>query len=195
MPSKLKLALCSGIGIVGLFALVASCNQPGGPSAPHVDFHPLLRWPWVEASASGAAGIDYGAIWCATGRRDDTLLVAAWFDAHPEGQQTGQFRSTPQASEHSHPVEFKGANSVKFDYRTEAGKPDPLGFKINGQEYDLDAGRLFLVSVGGDAPRVLQLKRDLGPDGMKVEAESIVATAKSDAEIRDFFGASDAKSE
>ena len=195
MPSKLKLALCSGIGIVGLFALVASCNQPGGPSAPHVDFHPLLRWPWGEGSRSGVAGIDHGAVWCAMGRRDATPLVAVWFDAQPEGNQVGQSRWTPQASEHRIPVNFHGTNSVKFDYRTEAGKPDMLDFKINGQEYDLDAGRLFLISVRGDAPRFKQVKRDLGPEGLKLEAESIVAVANSDAEIRQFFGADDAKAE
>ena len=53
---------------------------------------------------------------------------------------------------------------------------------FNGR-YDLSEGSLFLVSVGGKQPRVLQLKRDI----RNAESESFQKLAEADAEVGKFF--------
>jgi hypothetical protein len=170
-----------------LLAIIAvGCDSRPGPSAPKIDFHKVLDWPWAVDRPTGTAGIDYGALWCAMDR-SDTPLVVIWFDGRPAGQQIGRGKWTPQGSENKQPVRFDSGAVVTFEYRTEAGKSGMLDFRIDGKEYDLDAGRLFLVSVRGDATHLVQLQRDIGPEAMPFTTDSVAAIVKNDREIREFF--------
>lgn len=191
MGSKRTRITSPSAALLSIVAIIATgCDAPRGSPAPKIDFHNVLRWPWVEESKTGTPGIDYGEIWCAMDRHaDDKPLVAIWFDTWPAGQQIGRSRGTLAASEHKQPIRFDNGKVVIVEYRTEAGQEGILDFRIDGKEYNLDSGRLFLITIRGEAPRALQLKRELGPDGMQFDAGSIGETAQADTEIRGFFTA------
>jgi hypothetical protein len=63
--------------------------------------------------------------------------------------------------------------------------PDNAGgrFTLNGADYDLAGGRLFLVSTKGREVRVRQLQRDLS----KVRPESLQLFADSDPDVTRFI--------
>ena len=117
------------------------------------------------------------------------LVFAVWADARTSAgscQQTtaGEtyFGSFPTAD--GRQLEYRGETT---DGRTGNvvfhTKDQRTGATVFNGRYDLSEGSLFLVSVGGKQPRVLQLKRDI----RKGEAENFQKLAETDAEIGKFF--------
>ena len=72
---------------------------------------------------------------------------------------------------------------VEFRYAIGDGKTGRV--TLDGVDYDLANGNLFLVRADGQRHRVKQLRRDLG--GLRLDPEYFKSLAASDAEIRAFF--------
>ena len=60
---------------------------------------------------------------------------------------------------------------------------------INSKDYDLDKGRLFLLSTEDAKIRILQLDRD--PTKLRIGNLNELAELENDPDLRDFFAASD----
>ena len=120
---------------------------------------------------------------------DGELVFAVWADA-----RTSAGGSKQTATGETYFGTFPTVDGRQLEYRGETAdgrtgkvvfhtKDQRTGATVFNGRYDLSEGSLFLVSVGGKQPRVLQLKRDI----RKGEAENFQKLAETDAEIGKFF--------
>jgi hypothetical protein len=120
---------------------------------------------------------------------DGELVFAVWADVRASAGGSQQ-TATGQAYFGAFPT----ADGRQLEYRGETtdGRTGEVVFHTKDQRtnatvlsgrYDLSEGSLFLVSVGGKQPRVLQLKHDI----RKAESENFQKLAETDAEIGKFF--------
>jgi hypothetical protein len=117
------------------------------------------------------------------------LVFVVWADT---GTSAGGSQQT--ATGEAYFGAFPTADGRQLEYRGETtdGRTGKVVFHTKDQRtgatvfngrYDLSEGSLFLVSVEGKQPRVLQLKRDI----RKAESHSFQKLADADAEIGKFF--------
>jgi hypothetical protein len=120
---------------------------------------------------------------------DDELVFAVWADA-----RTSAGGSQETTAGRSYYGAFPAADGRQLEYRGETTdgrtgkvvfhtKDQRIGVTVFTGRYDLSEGSLFLVSVGGKQPRVLQLKHDI----RKADSEHFQKLAEADAEIGKFF--------
>jgi hypothetical protein len=120
---------------------------------------------------------------------DGELVFAVWADV-----QTSAGGSHQTATGETYFGAFPTADRRQLEYRGETtdGRTGKVVFHTKNQRtgqavfngrYDLSDGSLFLVSVRGKQPRVLQLKRDI----RKAESASFQKLAERDPEIGKFF--------
>ena len=120
---------------------------------------------------------------------DGELVFAVWADV-----QTSAGGSQQTPTEETYFGAFSTADGRQLEYRggTADGRTgkvvfhtkDPrTGEAVFKGHYDLSDGSLFLVSVRGKQPRVLQLKRDI----RKAESADFRKLAETDADIGRFF--------
>jgi len=133
---------------------------------------------WVT-NPSVSPGIDQGsAAWGSLGGRTRFLV---WTDATPGGGCRASSSAT--GATFSGAIQAPGGRAVAFSWDTQDCTGGP--FVLDGREYDLGRGGLFLVSVRGAETRVRQLARDpLEVDGSAAE---FVARGKDDPEVKEFF--------
>jgi hypothetical protein len=90
------------------------------------------------------------------------MLVAVWSDisGRAAGFRTEQHcTASPGRADWSASVKAEDGRAVKFKGITTEGKPQTV--TVNGKEYSLEDGALFLVRTRGGRVRVTQVKRDL----------------------------------
>jgi hypothetical protein len=106
---------------------------------------------------------------------NDRLGLAVWcdFQSTGDGSSGGGVRGLPNAAEYSGRVQAADGRRVEWKWVTPDNASGPLA--LNGMDYDLARGRLFLVSTKGGKVEVRQLLRDLSgvrPDGLQNFADS-----------------------
>jgi hypothetical protein len=183
-------------GLCGCLALgfcAAGCNQSPAPPGGNTT---ALPPPSVSAGNGTTSwsripnlrpGVDEASVdMCSWGGE---LVFAVWADA-----RTSAGGSQQTAAGETYFGSFATADGRQLEYRGETtdGRTGKVVFHTKDQRtgatvfngrYDLSEGSLFLVSVGGQQPRVLQLKRDI----RKADSESFQKLAEADAEIGTFF--------
>src|SRR5262245_512959 len=188
-PSRSRgLCVCLAVGFYA-----TGCNPPPAPPGGNTA---APRPPSMSAGNGATSwsrnpnlrpGVDEASVdMCSW---DGELVFAVWADARTSAggsQQTptgeayfGAF-PTPDGRQLEYRGETADGRTGKVVFHT---KDPRTGATVFNGRYDLSDGSLFLVSVGGKQPRVLQLKRDI----RKAEAESFQKLAETDAEIGKFF--------
>jgi hypothetical protein len=166
------------VGVMMFSVLVIGCSKTadktvslGGPTG-------ATSW-YATSVPDRVPGIDEGTLsYLGT-------LLAVWSDTSGGIGWAGSTGGVGFYSNLSRPdgtvVEFRG--------HTNDGKTGTVSF--DKDTYDLTKGNLFLVSMRGPTMRVKQLQRDL--TGLKHTHTELQAYAKADAEISDFFKATEKK--
>ncbi|HEV3255777.1 MAG TPA: hypothetical protein VG013_02740 [Gemmataceae bacterium] len=110
------------------------------------------------------------------------LALAVWcdFNGSSGGGSGGGVRGLGTAAEYQAHVQAADGRRVGWKWLT----PDNSGgtLTLDGTDYDLTAGRLFLVSTKGGKAQVRQFRRDLS----KVQPAGLERLAKSDADVAKF---------
>jgi hypothetical protein len=135
---------------------------------------PPQRPPFTDTGGCsvGGTGPRYGS-W------GGKLAVVVWFDTDDSSQ--GFAGEGPAAV---YQGVFAPLDGRRFDWRcrTSDGKTGTL--LIDGQEYDMAKGALFLVSTKGGKTGVQQISRDLTP--FNPDKESLERLAKEDPDVARF---------
>jgi hypothetical protein len=121
----------------------------------------------------GGTGARYGS-W------DGELAVVVWFDTDDSSQGfAGEGRTA------AYQGVFAPIDGRRFDWRcrTSDGKTGTL--VIDGQQYELAKGALFLVSTKGDKTAVQQLSHDLAQ--FNPDKEGLERLAKEDPDVARFI--------
>jgi hypothetical protein len=74
----------------------------------------------------------------------------------------------------------------RFDYQLETRDGRSLQCRLNGEEYDLSQGALFLVKTKGGRTEVEQLRRDLST--VQPDPESCKDFVRKDPAVSQFLG-------
>jgi len=155
---------------------LTGCNRPpdiaisiGGPSG-------TSTWAHALPGDRSTPGIDEGSAYWA-GR-----LLVIWSDS-PNGTTAGS-TGGPNGFTADGWLTTRDRRRVPFKATSPDGKTGKL--VIDGVEYDLAAGRLFLVATSGGKVQVKQLATDWS--GLNLESPDFRAFAKGDREIQTFFG-------
>ena len=109
--------------------------------------------------------------------RDGSSLMF-WYDASSAARC--QTHTTSEDEVYRATCSAETAAGQRLEWEVTTGGQQ-AGVAINGQPYDLDRGRLFLITTRGDAIEVVQLDRDLS--AVEPEEEDIIAFAESVPEI------------
>src|SRR4051794_9936001 len=160
---------------LGLFLLGCGSTPPtpavtfGGPNG-------TMTWTSPGGQDNPIPGIDYGAVF-AVGK-----ALVVWGDAtRGAGGRSGSIGS--QGAEGDGYLDSHDGRRVEFSYAIEA---DGTGrVTVDGVDYDLAKGNVFLVRAEGGGSRVKQLRRDLGH--LRLDPEYFKSLGRSDAEISAFF--------
>lgn len=166
-----------------LIPVLAGCGRSGkstGPGSAYQNFAGTSL-SWNEKSPNPVGGIDHARVEYA--KYGDQLSILLWTDLKIGGATTSSIDKSDGAS-------FKGSflsSDLKkpIDFHYQEQSPNSGSLTIDAITYDLANGSLFLISNTGERPVVKQLKLDTTQ--LKVDAASLRALAKSDAEISAFF--------
>jgi len=164
--------IISAIVLSGL--LLSGCNQSptgpalGGPSG-------TIGWSASAGTANPLPGIDQASV-CYEGPAFVVWTAFGGGGSHSttSGMQGVKGRGRLWSREN---------DSVEYQFETKDGKSGPV--TINGAQYNLADGGLFLVAAKDGQIQVKQLKRDMS--GVKFDRENLEAFARNDAEIMAFF--------
>jgi hypothetical protein len=169
---------------------IAGCNFGASESLPDIEIERLENWPNSKKPPQGTPGIDFGTVWYV--REAEPLnkpLAIIWFDDRcsingSAGKGSPGIRFTQTT------LRFDNGKKVAIECHVQAGKDKPsIDLRIDGQPCDFEQGNFFLVSTSGETTKIKQTDRDIGLKGMRFDLDSIIETAKTDKEIREFFTA------
>jgi hypothetical protein len=152
---------------LGGLLLLSGCGT-GGPSA-----------------GAGSAGISIGETYAECLTFDSKPALIIWTDK--VGAASAGSSSSLGSSESHGTVGPQSAPWVKWQCQTTGGKIDKV--TINGVNYALQDGPLFLVSVKGGQAEVRQLKRDLAR--VNPTKGGLEEFARNDPEVAKFVADAD----
>lgn len=160
-----------------LVALLCSC-QPAPPSIPLVGTSGSRLW---SGPAGGVPGLDSGHI-----RYMGNLLVIWAADASESG---GGSTSGKDGVHGDGFLTLKNGRKVNYSFRLPDAKSGTL--TLDGTEYDLANGRVFLVKPAGDKLEVKQIEKDFSTT--EFNGADLAAIGRGESAIRTFFEPSTAK--
>jgi hypothetical protein len=149
-------------------AAPAALIDTGGPSG-------TTTWHLAPQDGSKLPGIDEG------GAQYIGKLLVIWSSETNGGGCSDSQNSAGITSKGR--INFTNGRQINFELVTADGKTGRV--TIDGTNYELADGPLFLVAPDGDKYRVKQLKKDLS--GLELKAEGFQAFGRSDADIMEFF--------
>jgi hypothetical protein len=166
--------------ISALFAAVFCCGcrptppdviiSTGGPTGSHL---------WTKsAEGPDVPGLDSGRVYY-VGK-----LLLMWTAAASGGSE-GTTSSGRDGARGDGQVTFRGGKQVPYTFRMPDEKTGTV--VIDGTEYQLTGGRVFLVKRVGDTVVVKQLDKDL--TGIDLAKTDFQALGRADPAITGFFGA------
>jgi len=160
---------------LGLCLILIGCHQ--APPATHSLPAGSLSMSWQPPDQSNAVpGIDEGCVQIMEG------IVGVWGDS--PGGSGGNTRSGTNGFQGEGYLQTREGKKVEFHVETKDGKTGTV--VLDGKNYDLTQGNLFLVSFDGQQWRVKQLQVDLSR--LTKDPESFKAMAKANPAIAEFFG-------
>jgi hypothetical protein len=172
---SMKLLISSLLAIASAGVLVFGCGRTPNPAGPSVG-GPNGFITWTPAGKDKPwPGIDQGSVY----HLGTTFVL--WSDA--PGGGGGSSSSNAQGVQCQGSVLGREGRRIEFHCNTKDGKTGRV--TINGADYNLADGNLFLVATEGDRIQVKQLKRSLGT--LKFERETLEAFGKNDPDIAGFF--------
>lgn len=167
--------------IAGAFVLAALCmmlqgcrRQQGAQSFDGPGG--VLTWDETGGSASSLPGIDQATVYY------ESSVLVVWSDFDKGGG--GRSGENSHGAEGHGRLESRDHGAVEFHYEIKGSQAGML--TVNETDYNLAAGRLFLVSAADEQVAVKQLQRDLRD--LRFDRKSLQAFARGDSEIAAFFG-------
>jgi len=158
------------LGVTG-----AGCNRPsaaaisvGGPTG-------TATWSHFPDGGPPAPGIDEGSAYFAG------QLFVIWSDS-PHGTSAGS-TGGPDGFTADGAITTRERRRVSFRATSSDGQSGKV--VIDGIDYDLAAGKLFLVATGGGTVKVKQMAKDLS--GLHLEKPDFRAFAIGEPDIVAFF--------
>lgn len=175
-----------------LFAFcLMGCGQGQPPPATPTPKTDRGSAAWKKDAKPGEsliAGLDLATVhW---GLWNGDVVFVLWFDriASSNYGSTSTLKSSAMGGwEQNYTSYFNDAPEVSVECTTNDGKTGTV--RVNGREFDLGNGRVFLLSGGGNTVRVQQLKRDelkATAGNLAAPPESIVSL-KADSVVQEFF--------
>jgi hypothetical protein len=139
-----------------------------------------IDWSLSRAGETSVPGVDEAAV--QFGTYGNQTAVVFWGDCG--GSFAASWDKTRQAVKYEGRLTTHDGRTVVVDCYT----PDGLSGQVtvDGHEFPLERGRVFLISTRGAATAVKQLARD----DLKPELSDLKQRAREDADIHDFFAAS-----
>jgi hypothetical protein len=160
-----------GFALIMLLLMLAACGRstPPGPNA-------------VYGAAVGKASyllLDW----------QEGLRILIWDDIVDGGHGYSGSGSTSDPVFHQS-GDASAADGRSYEYSVETSDGQQAEFTIDGTTYDLEQGKLFLISTTGDGTQVQQLDLDLS--GLTPTNDGIVAFGRETVEIAAFIAESTA---
>jgi hypothetical protein len=144
---------------IGLLLAVSGCSRttPPGPDTAYGQFQ-------------GAGYLFY--------RWEQGLRLMIWHDASSATSSGSGSTSDPIYRVEGQAV-YPAGSTLNWTIETKDGQS--AQFTLNGTNYDLSAGTLFLIRTSGGSIQVEQLRSDLS--SVQLERDSILAFAQADPDI------------
>lgn len=165
---------------LGALALVVlGCADSSPPARPRTVYggpSGAIGWSAPLGKSDPVPGVDDGAVYAV-----GTALVI-WGDA-TRGAGGGQGSIGNQAATGDGYLDTHDRGKVEFRFSITPARTGRV--TVDGTDYDLANGNLFLVSTRGKPTRIKQLRRELS--GMDLEPVYFQALGEKDPEIRAFF--------
>jgi hypothetical protein len=126
--------------------------------------------------------------------RGGGMLVVVWSDqsgkaAHSETGSSTTFAGSSGRTEWHSSVKARDGSAVQLNCATTDGKTWTVA--VNGKEYRLEDGAVFLIRTRGGPAKVSQVKQDLS--GLQPTKETWERLAKENPEVKDFTDQARAK--
>jgi hypothetical protein len=122
--------------------------------------------------------------------RSDGLFVVVWSDLSTTGASFNEAGSSTNGRIEWHSTVKAGdGRAVQLKVGTTDGKAFTV--TVNGKEYGLDDGALFLVQTHGASAKVTQVKQDLS--ALPPTSETWQRLAKESTEVKEFLTQAGAK--
>lgn len=142
---------------------------------------------WTSGNVDAVPGIDKGSIHIETLKSAaPPLTFAVWTDVDSGSSKgssgTGFYELTQQSSD-----------GIRLEIRCDTTDGEAATMTIDGSNHDLSDGALFLISTANGKLRVLQIDYDM--DEFPTEHGALKTLAKTNQEIREFFGGNNNKDE
>jgi hypothetical protein len=116
-------------------------------------------------------------------RWDEGLTLMIWFDgANSSACSSSSSTSDPKFVLRCHAI---SRSDVHFDWYLETEDGVTAGFSIDDKSFDLENGKLFLITTSIGEAEVLQIERDLS--GVRPDADSIIEFSLTDPTIQEFI--------
>jgi len=165
-----------------LLIAVAGCQRTAPPAQPPTAGGSMGSCSWSPSvtDTDPLPGIDQAYLWAWWVGNKPALLI--WADVE---KPNGRSVATPDGG-------FDGRLNdipIKFHGKTKT-------VTIDGTDYEIANGSLFLISTQGENPVVKQLNRNveeldiLKADGTGIDNDKLKVLARTDADIAAFFGRS-----
>jgi hypothetical protein len=137
----------------------------------------VMDWSVSTPERSGVPGIDTVSVRVGTYGPMPALVI--WSDIG--GGFDASWDKTRNAVKYAGRYSTRAGREFVAEGYTADGTSGPV--TIDGQNFDLQAGALFLVATSGEKTVVKQLKRD----GLRLEKETFEGMARTDDEVKAFF--------
>ncbi len=116
-------------------------------------------------------------------RWEEGLTLMIWFDgASSSACSSSSSTSDPTFVLRCHAV---SRSDIRFDWYLETEDGVKADFLIDGKPFDLDDGKLFLITTSTGETEVMQKERDLS--GVRPDADSITEFGLNDPDIQEFI--------
>jgi hypothetical protein len=115
-------------------------------------------------------------------RWEEGPSILIWHDASESGTCHGS-GSTEDPVYHMN-CNAQGADGTELVWSLESSDGETVEMQINGVDYDLSDGNLFLIRTQEGETEIMQLQKDL--TGITLERDSIVRFGSSDPDISTF---------
>lgn len=130
---------------------------------------------------TAGATADISGTFATYGQQSDKLAVVVWSDIVAQRASSGSsYNATEFQGVH------RGPDGRTIHWKSRIGS-DESSISVNGRDFDLEQGRLLLVTVSGNRPRVKQLDYGIEQFSETDLADSLLGWLKEDELIQQFF--------
>jgi hypothetical protein len=169
-------AVGGSAGVVAAICLLVGC----GSGAPAGWGGRIVSWSHTEAGKQPVPGIDSASV--KFGTYGEGFAPIFWSD-DPGGGLGAHWDATRKQVHYQGELYAVDSRTIRIECFTSDGKTGTV--LINGQEYRLETGPLFLIKTSGREIVVRPIARD--PAMLRADSQELQQLAASDADIKAFF--------